>query len=112
MVERASHVQRNDRGASVLVTDGHAGLPIGELAALWRLGCDSEMASHPYVVPLIEAMADKRHMYFVFPHADAGDLFDAVSATEGGFPELEARRYFRQIVHGLLHLKRHGLSHG
>jgi serine/threonine protein kinase len=83
-----------------------SGRAIGELAAHHRLG------AHPAVLPLIEAMADERCIYMVFPYADGPDAFDAVAATPRGLPEADARRYFVDMALGVLHLKTHGVSHG
>jgi hypothetical protein len=87
-----------------------AGTGPGELVALER----SSHAPHPHVIPLIDACVDADFLYLVFPFAEGGELFArVVSASHAeGMPEWEAAGCFAQVVAGLLHLKRLGLTHG
>ena len=83
--------------------------PVGELSALQIL---SYSAEHVHVVPLIEAMEDQDYLYLIMPYADGGELFHLIESHPTGLPEEEVRVYLRQVIEGLLHLKRHGLAHG
>lgn len=89
------------------------GGPVGEVQAHHRLQVSGE---HPHVMPLTDLMRDDESYYLVMPHAAGGELFglvvDHVARTGKGLPEPDAKTYFRQMVAGLQHLKRHGLAHG
>ena len=84
---------------------------IGELEAFCRLASRSS-AEHPNVVPLIEAMVDDDYLYLIMPYCQGGDLFDVIDSHPFGLEDKTARLYLKQTIHGLLHLKRHGLAHG
>ncbi|CAM9908440.1 unnamed protein product, partial [Hapterophycus canaliculatus] len=49
-------------------------------------------------------------IYIVTPFYGGGEIFDAL-ANRGRFRESEARPIFRQVLEGLLHLKKHGVCH-
>lgn len=53
------------------------------------------------------------NLYLIFPFCTGGDLFDVVrhSPTDGRLPESTARRFLRDVVRGLLCMKRNGLAH-
>ncbi len=104
VIEQAAYMQRYGAAAAA-PTSGRA---IGEVTAHHRLA----HAADPAILPLLEAMADERCICMVFPYADGPDAFDAVAATPRGLPEAEARRYFIDMALGVLHLKKHGVSHG
>ena len=61
---------------------------------------------------MLDALADENCLYLIFPSASGGDLFDAVSGTEGGMEEGVARSYFTDMVQGLSWLKMNGMAHG
>jgi len=69
--------------------------------------------NHPNLIHLIDAMVDDDdNIYLVFPYLSGGDLFSRVDATDGqGLPVDEARHYFKQIIEGLLFMKRTGFAH-
>jgi serine/threonine protein kinase len=65
------------------------------------------------VCPVVDYLQDATHFYLVMPYLEGGDLFERVSASaSAGLPAPEARRYFRQVLSGLLDLKRRGIAHG
>ncbi|CAM9900645.1 unnamed protein product, partial [Scytosiphon promiscuus] len=78
--------------------------PLREVAALQYL------AEHPNVLSCTEALADEVSIYIVTPFYSGGEIFDALT-NRGRFQESEARPLFRQVLEGLLHLKRHGVCH-
>ena len=110
VADRATYVHRYGAAAAA----NTSGAAIGELCAHARLplGGGSGGTYGTHVLPLLEAMADARYIYMVFPYADGPDTFDRLAATGQGLPEEEARRYFAGMALGVLHLKRHGLCHG
>ncbi len=93
-----------------------AGAGPGELAALERLTATAgqqPQQQQPNIVPLLEAVADETFLYLVFPFAEGGELFERVhSVYPDGMPQGEAAGCFAQMVAGLLHLKRRGMTHG
>lgn len=44
------------------------------------------------------------------PFYNGGEVFDALT-DQGQFEESQARPLFRQVLEGLLHLKKHGVCH-
>ncbi|KAF4319552.1 hypothetical protein JM18_005804 [Phytophthora kernoviae] len=53
------------------------------------------------------------NLYLVFPFCTRGDLFDVVrhSPMDGRLSESTSRRFFRDVVRGLLCMKQNGLTH-
>ncbi|CAM9235474.1 unnamed protein product, partial [Hapterophycus canaliculatus] len=78
--------------------------PLREVAALQYL------AGHQNVLTCTEALWDKDSIYIVTPFYSGGEVFDAL-ADRGRFEESEARPLFRELLEGLLHLKKHGVCH-
>ncbi|CAM9314809.1 unnamed protein product [Ectocarpus sp. 6 AP-2014] len=78
--------------------------PLKEVAALQYL------PKHPNVLACTEALLDENSIYIVTPFYSGGEVFNALSAN-GRFEEGQARLLFRQVLDGLLHLKRHGVCH-
>ncbi|CAM9478596.1 unnamed protein product [Ectocarpus fasciculatus] len=78
--------------------------PLKEVAALQYL------PKHPNVLACTEALLDENSIYIVTPFHGGGEVFNALSAS-GRFGEGQARLLFRQVLDGLLHLKRHGVCH-
>lgn len=72
-------------------------------------GEQEEGTEHPHVLPLIEALADGRHLYLVFPYADGGELFEVrclfgadvwVGGWGGGAPTvLLGHPFVRSFMH-------------
>ncbi|CAM9315996.1 unnamed protein product [Ectocarpus sp. 6 AP-2014] len=78
--------------------------PLREVSALQYL------PSHPNVLTCTEALLDENSIYIVMPFYSGGEVFD-VLMDSGRFEEDEARLLLRQVLDGLLHLKRHGVCH-
>ncbi|CAM9555959.1 unnamed protein product [Scytosiphon promiscuus] len=78
--------------------------PLREVAALQYL------AEHPNVLTCTEALWDKDNIYIVTPFYSGGEVFDALT-EQGQYEESQARPLFRQVLEGLLHLKKHGVCH-
>ncbi|CAM9489710.1 unnamed protein product [Ectocarpus fasciculatus] len=78
--------------------------PLREVAALQYL------PSHSNILTCTEALLDENSIYIVMPFYSGGEIFD-VLMDSGRFQEGDARLVFRQVLDGLLHLKRHGVCH-
>ncbi|CAM9900634.1 unnamed protein product [Scytosiphon promiscuus] len=78
--------------------------PLREVAALQYL------SGHPNVLTCTEALRNADSIYIVTPFYSGGEMLD-VLRHRGPFEEREARPLFRQMLEGLLHLKRHGVCH-
>jgi len=85
---------------------------ISEIAALQQL-TPSPSYHHPNVIHLLDCMQDEDSVYLVLPYLAGGDLFSYLDSKNGmGLPEEEAKRYFKQMVRGLLFMKQTiGLAH-
>uniref|UniRef100_A0A7S4C3B9 Protein kinase domain-containing protein n=1 Tax=Chrysotila carterae TaxID=13221 RepID=A0A7S4C3B9_CHRCT len=118
---------RNLRREALLGTGGFAvvwlarDLPTGRCFALKQMGkghvVDSnagervllekqayEDLSHPFIVKLFTTFQDRDHLYFVLELATGGDLFEALQAKGGRFPEDWARFYVGAVALGLRHM--------
>jgi len=81
--------------------------PYTEVAALQHL-----RHHHPHIIQLLDVMEDDDCVYLVFPYLPGGDLFSIVDeAGSEGLEEEEAKKYFVDMVRGLLSLKHHHLAH-
>lgn len=107
-----THKNTNAQAISLAFIIHKSGPTRPMLRELQALCCLSVSSEHPNVTPLIEAMVDEEYLYLIMPYGEGGDLFNVIDAYPNGLDEREAALYFRQIVDGLLHLKRHGLAHG
>ncbi|XP_024384722.1 serine/threonine-protein kinase GRIK1 [Physcomitrium patens] len=68
---------------------------------------------HPNIVKLYEVIDDPQSdkMYLVLEYAEGNRIFEG-SGPPGGIGESVARRYFRDVVAGLLYLHGHNIIHG
>lgn len=66
----------------------------------------------PFVVPLFDCVKDESKMYIIEKYISGGDLFHRLSKVyKDGMQESLAKQWFRDIVDGLLVLKRAKLAH-
>ncbi|CAI5972102.1 unnamed protein product [Closterium sp. NIES-64] len=56
-----------------------------------------KMVRHPNIVQLIEVLASRNKIFMVLEFAAGGELFDRI-VYRGRLAEIEARRYFQQLV--------------
>ncbi|RDX76468.1 CBL-interacting serine/threonine-protein kinase 23, partial [Mucuna pruriens] len=81
-----------------------------------------KMCQHPNVVRMIEVrrndclpvMATKTNIYIVLEHLSGGELYDKVIQSRTsvwGMNEVQARRYFQQLICGLGYCHSNGVSH-
>jgi serine/threonine protein kinase len=77
--------------------------PVTEVAALQHVG-----SYHPYVNGSIEALQDEVYLYLVMPYCVGGDLYANRTVLRS---EQQIRMWFRQLMHGLIHLQKKGVSH-
>lgn len=78
--------------------------PIKELSALQMLG------PHENVIGFRESCQDYEHFYLVMDFYNGGELYDVVEKN-GALPEDAAKKYFQQVVRGLMHLHKAGVAH-
>ena len=77
---------------------------VKEVATLRRLG------RHPNIIGLLGYFElDTKH-YIVLEAATGGELFKQVE-KRGALPEADARKYFTQLVAGVVHLHKCGVAH-
>jgi len=87
----------------------HAEDPLKEVSAMQLIGNDN-----PHVMGIIESLVVGVNLNVVMPYAASGDMFELLQDAQErgkGFPEGEARYWFRQIMDGVQHLHRKGICH-
>lgn len=87
----------------------HAEDPLKEVATMQLLGNDS-----PHVMGIIESLVVGRDMNIVMPYAASGDMFELLQEAQErgqGFPEGEARYWFRQLMKGIRYMHQKGVCH-
>ncbi|CAN8244356.1 unnamed protein product [Cochlearia groenlandica] len=72
-----------------------------------------KILEHPNIVNLIEVIDDPEtdHFYMVLEYVDGKWVYDG-SGPPGALGEKTARKYFRDIVAGLMYLHAHNVIHG
>lgn len=68
---------------------------------------------HPNVVKLHETFEDRRNIYFIFEHCDAGTMAEYVSRIHASrrMPEAKVARMMEQLLTGLAYLHGHNVCH-
>ena len=60
-----------------------------------------KLLTHPNVLRLYDVWETSKALYLVLEYVEGGELFDLL-VERGPLPEVEAIKYFRQIILGLL----------
>ena len=87
----------------------HAENPLTEVAAMQLIGNDNA-----HVMGCLETLFEGNNLNIVMPYAGSGDLFQRLQDCQergSGFPETEARYWFRQILNGIQYLHSKGVCH-
>jgi len=87
----------------------HAENPLQEVAAMQLIG-----NSNIHIMGTIETLFEGSNLNVIMPYAGSGDLFQRLQESQErgqGFPEAEARFWFRQIIDGILYLHGKGVCH-
>ena len=71
----------------------------------------TKLIQHPRVVQLFEVLASKTKIYLVLELVTGGELFDELAKEKGGFGEFKARRFFKQLVDGMMCCHDKGIVH-
>jgi len=71
----------------------------------------TKLIRHPRVVQLFEVLASKTKIYLVLELVTGGELFDELAKEKGGFGEFKARRFFKQLVDGMMCCHDKGIVH-
>ncbi|CCE64160.1 hypothetical protein TPHA_0G03200 [Tetrapisispora phaffii CBS 4417] len=69
-----------------------------------------KLVSHPNVMALYEVWENKNELYLVLEYVDGGELFDYL-VSKGKLTELEAVRYFKQIIRGVQYCHSFNICH-
>ena len=69
-----------------------------------------KVVHHPNVVQLKEVLASRTKIFIVLELVTGGELFDSI-VKEGKFSDDKARKYFRQLIHGLSYCNTKGVCH-
>ncbi|KAL2893033.1 CBL-interacting serine/threonine-protein kinase 8 [Bienertia sinuspersici] len=59
-----------------------------------------KLVRHPHVVRLHEVLASRTKIYIILEYVTGGELFDKI-VHHGRLSELEARKYFQQLIDGV-----------
>ncbi|XP_022764819.1 serine/threonine-protein kinase GRIK2-like [Durio zibethinus] len=72
-----------------------------------------KMLDHPNIVNLVEVIDDQRsdYLYMVLEYVE-GNHIRNLSEIQGHIDETAARRYFKDIIAGLIYLHSHNIVHG
>jgi len=81
--------------------------PIKEVAAMQYL---SREGAQPNVLPCWDAFRDEHYVYMCMPLCSKGELFEYVE-WNGRFDEMVAKYWFKQLLSGLISLRRQGITH-
>ncbi len=87
----------------------HAEDPLKEVSTMQLIGNDSL-----HVMGIIESLIVAGDLNIVMPYAASGDMFDMLQEAQErgrGFPEGEARYWFRQLIDGVRYLHQKGICH-
>lgn len=87
--------------------------PYKEIALMQELGDDI------HVLSCLEALEDDKFLYIITPYCEDGSLMESIpwaallenQNERAGYPEIEARRLFKQILEILQYLAHHGICH-
>lgn len=86
--------------------------PMNEIAAMQLLG-----NNHPHVLGCHDVLFDGVFLNAVLPYCSSGDLHDRLNLFrklhpgKRGFPEEEARYWFKQLLKGIQYLQENGVCH-
>ncbi|OMP12193.1 hypothetical protein CCACVL1_00079 [Corchorus capsularis] len=69
-----------------------------------------KLVRHPYVVRLHEVIASRTKIYIILEFITGGELFDKI-VHNGRLSEVEARRYFQQLIDGVDYCHSKGVYH-
>lgn len=69
-----------------------------------------KLVRHPHVVRLYEVLASRTKIYIILEYITGGELFDKI-IHHGRLSELEARRYFQQLLDGVEFCHSKGVYH-
>jgi len=87
----------------------HAEDPLKEVSTMQLIGNGNQ-----HVMGIIESLIAAGDMNIVMPYASSGDLFEMLQEAQErgrGFPEGEARYWFRQLMNGVRYLQEKGICH-
>lgn len=68
------------------------------------------LVDHPHLLKLIDVLESPRHLYIVVEYASKGELFDYL-VEHKHLSDMEAIKFFRQIIYGLEYLHSLGICH-
>lgn len=85
----------------------------GESSALQKVEREitiMKLITHENVMQLYDVYETEKQLYLVLEHVQGGELFDYL-VKKGRLQEVEARKFFQQIISGLDHCHRHLICH-
>jgi len=68
------------------------------------------LLKHPNIIELHEVLQTKNNIYMVLELVPGGELFDRIVKVKR-FDEKTARRFFQQLINGILYCHQNGIAH-
>ncbi|VDI75236.1 serine/threonine-protein kinase Chk1 [Mytilus galloprovincialis] len=72
--------------------------------------CVHNMLNHERVIKYYGSRKDKKIQYLFLEYASGGELFDRIE-PDAGMPQLEANKFFKQLLAGVEYLHTKGVTH-
>ncbi|CAK9012391.1 unnamed protein product [Durusdinium trenchii] len=98
-VKLGTHILTSERVA-VKILEKERIVEVADVERVAREVHILKLIRHPHIVQLYEIIETRRQLYLIMEYASGGELFDYIVA-KGRVPELEACRFFHQIIAGL-----------
>lgn len=81
--------------------------PLDEVAAMKLLSGPGQ----ENILGLLDYMQDREYLYVVMPYLPGKDLFHKMKSRTKGLSQQRTRRIMREVVDGLLYMKKHRIAH-
>eukprot|EP00434_Breviolum_minutum_P023370 symbB.v1.2.020616.t1/scaffold1747.1/size103332/3 len=98
-VKLGTHILTSERVA-VKILEKERIVEVADVERVAREVHILKLIRHPHIVQLYEIIETRRQLYLIMEYASGGELFDYI-VGKGRVPELEACRFFHQIIAGL-----------
>ena len=107
LVQSASMARMDREDSRSMIASGPRTMPFG----IEREVVIMKLIEHPNIINLYDIWENRGELYLVLEYVPGGELFDYVSSNNGGLPEEEAVRLYRQIIAGLSYCHRFNICH-
>ncbi|KAI8972483.1 kinase-like domain-containing protein [Pilobolus umbonatus] len=111
-VKMGIHKVTGEKVAIKIISKSHLASNASVEKAVKREIAVMKLISHPNIMTLIDVidLSDSPNLYLVLEYVQGGELFEYL-VSQGRLSEIEARKYFQQIIMGLDYCHRHLICH-